>query len=367
MILPRILFLSVIFLCDLALSAQVIESSGSGRWNQTGTWVGGVVPAAGDSVLIIDGHDITLRSVQACEVIIIEGTSKIRINAGNSLTCDSIIFKLTAINKTFLADVRGNALWRANYFQADINSDNSSIAMLGMGRLYIDNDVNIISNAVGASVTAGVPLICRDLTLRTLTGGNGLAFAANDSLFTRDIVIDVQGTSLSANTTMTTSSQASVIAMTGSFSFPQNSGQVISSASKGILLLDANASLSDYADLQYPTIEIRTGTCSLNTDILNSQFLEDITVDLGATLFTGGNNLTIQQGNLIVNGTLSMNDGLSLIFSGSNAHTISGTGSMIIPNLIVNLVASSLTVNDSVIIREELSVLNGGLVTNDLI
>jgi hypothetical protein len=42
--------------------AALIQSSGSGNWTSGSTWVGGVVPGCGDSIVIMSGHSISISS-----------------------------------------------------------------------------------------------------------------------------------------------------------------------------------------------------------------------------------------------------------------------------------------------------------------
>lgn len=52
-----------------------IESTQTGDWDETTTWVGGVVPVSGDSVTIKAGHTVTIDSEVACLDLTVEATA----------------------------------------------------------------------------------------------------------------------------------------------------------------------------------------------------------------------------------------------------------------------------------------------------
>ncbi|MDA3882228.1 MAG: hypothetical protein PF481_03005 [Bacteroidales bacterium] len=64
-IIPTILFL---FIWSFGISQ--IQSNTSGNWNNSGTWVGGIVPSSTDDIEIISGHEISLSANASVEDII---------------------------------------------------------------------------------------------------------------------------------------------------------------------------------------------------------------------------------------------------------------------------------------------------------
>lgn len=74
----KLLLLFAAILVTFATFAQITANTGQGNWNSTTTWVDGVVPTAGDYVVIPDGSDVTIQSgtdAEAFEIVIGEGNT----------------------------------------------------------------------------------------------------------------------------------------------------------------------------------------------------------------------------------------------------------------------------------------------------
>jgi hypothetical protein len=63
-LLSTALLLASAFVSSQVYAASTITSAQSGDWATTTTWTGGVVPAATDSVIIANGHTVTITTMQ---------------------------------------------------------------------------------------------------------------------------------------------------------------------------------------------------------------------------------------------------------------------------------------------------------------
>jgi len=73
-------------LCFKVFSSNITSNAVTGNWNSTASWVGGVLPGANDSVIIVNGASITLN-VNAT-------VYKLRISSGGILSLSSHTLKL---------------------------------------------------------------------------------------------------------------------------------------------------------------------------------------------------------------------------------------------------------------------------------
>ncbi|HPI07650.1 MAG TPA: hypothetical protein PLM41_14775 [Saprospiraceae bacterium] len=80
----RLVWLSIISAFCIPVNAATIESALTGNWENVSTWVGGVVPAPTDDVVIKPTHTVTLNSAQDCGNLTIQGI--LTVNAGGNLS-----------------------------------------------------------------------------------------------------------------------------------------------------------------------------------------------------------------------------------------------------------------------------------------
>jgi hypothetical protein len=139
-----------------------ITSNTSGNWNSTSTWVGGVVPAAIDNVVIAAGHTITVTADATCKKVSFTGT-------GGTLTVNSSV----TLSVTTLVAI-----------DADANN-NSSGTVSGSGALSCGSVTigsTITPNAIRTtSLTSTISSFTSSGSL-TLYGRISASFTNNSSL-----------------------------------------------------------------------------------------------------------------------------------------------------------------------------------------
>ncbi len=70
----------------------------SGDWNMTSTWVGGVIPGAGQDVIISTGHVVTLSDTRTCDDITINSGGTLSLNSGGNFTPTGIFTTIGILN-----------------------------------------------------------------------------------------------------------------------------------------------------------------------------------------------------------------------------------------------------------------------------
>ncbi len=123
-----------LFIISLAIAAApsemmaaTITSGSSGDWNNTSTWLGGVVPGAGDDVIIADGHSVDVsdsRSAASVTVSTSSSAASLNIQAAGALTVSgnvSIVSDipegLVYIHLYGILNIQGNLSFNSLWYQ----------------------------------------------------------------------------------------------------------------------------------------------------------------------------------------------------------------------------------------------------------
>lgn len=150
------------FLCLILLAitghvcAVPIVSAGSGNWNNAATWVGGVVPSAGDNVTISNGHTVTITANASCSDIVIGATP---FTTSTNLTLSSGISLNISGNITIEAPLSNSVDNRLNVNAGivtctSVNTINSAadsrrcVINISTGTLTCSNDIILAGNTV---------------------------------------------------------------------------------------------------------------------------------------------------------------------------------------------------------------------------
>jgi hypothetical protein len=71
----------------MGTAGLIVSTATGGDWNATTTWVGGVVPSAGDDVEIVSGATVNINNNVSCDNILINGT--LNLSASDTLQVNS--------------------------------------------------------------------------------------------------------------------------------------------------------------------------------------------------------------------------------------------------------------------------------------
>jgi hypothetical protein len=303
------------------VNAANITTAGSGNWNATATWTGGVVPVAGDNVTIDGNNTVTVNVTNAaCGTLTIGAASGTKTGAITFASTGSPVLTVSG-----LVTVGGSGG----------GSGAGTITMVAGATLSAGSFAN---GTAGATYTVNAGTV--QITTTSTMPAGATAFA------TLEIV---SGTcTLAANITATT--------------LTIDNGATLAGATFtiGTTTITDNGTLSGAGAITNSGTFTVGNSCTLGANSTTA----NLTINPGATL--AGSTFTVGvSGNLVVNGTWSGTGAISL--SGAGA-TIDGTGTISNTNTItinanhtINATAN-LTIASIIAISGAVTITNNGIV-----
>lgn len=156
----KILFIILIICFQIQIKGATIQSNSSGNWNNTSTWVGGIIPGVNDNIEIINGHSITINTnVSITDITITNGSITI---GSNTLSIYGIISGQTSnISSTSSSTLEINDNGSSPIFTIPTNI--SKLKKLVMNRAngaqtdhYIDLDDAVPADSIVLVLTNGI-------------------------------------------------------------------------------------------------------------------------------------------------------------------------------------------------------------------
>lgn len=279
----------ILILCANSVWAVTRTSTATGgNWNATGTWVGGVLPAVGDDVIIAttSGNAVTVNVASTC--------IGVTINSGAILTSTTLTLTVNGPwvnNGTY--NITGNATVTFGSANAAINA--------GTGSANFHN----ISIASGTTMSINTPVTA---------AGTFIYIAA------------------AANSTVTISGSNSLI-VTGVFTIPNPSNTISGTfnVGAGTLTIGAMTTLSGASATRKTELTLSTGTINLNGGLTNTTFAlltfsAGGIANISGTISTNAMTLTPATGKVNFSGAAAQNvwgrTYYDLEFSGAGTKTI---------------------------------------------
>jgi len=293
------------FVINFNFSAQTITSAGSGNWSDGTTWIGGSVPQSTQSVIIANGHTVSVDANSTCRSFTIQGganSTVLQIADGVSLTANTarnFINAVTTDNKSNILAINNGTLISTNGITTLDASNNTRKAIIKINNGYLR--IGAVDLILGATAARNII---------QFTGSGNIAIGKS-----------ITGGSLSLSGTSTVT-------------FLNNGVQTVRNFTYDNLIIGG------------------AGISGLKTISGNTTVLKDLKVLGTSSLSVSSSNTLTIGGNFSVSSTAPdpfVHNTSTVIFNGVNSQTISTTqtGGETFYNLVVNKPSGTLDINSN--------------------
>ena len=292
------------------------NGTGGGDWSLGSSWLGGVVPGAGDQAFIVNGDNITVSSAASIlNLILHDNNSTITINSGKTLTVsDWIYINATGINQNTII-VNNGIINCVRMTVKDFQKPNYTLTVSGTGTINCSDYAEYTAAALGMSISMGNKLI---ISSEIVLQGSSLTFTVNESISCHQFIFNSGVLDLSSNNAELRMNIFSYL-----------SGTISSnSSSTSKVYFNVITGIPDNGSISWPEV-IFSNSCSFAGNFT----AHNATISSGASLNLASNELTLNAGNFTNSGTFLGSTGSKITLSGASAQTITSNSVIIIPNL----------------------------------
>jgi hypothetical protein len=363
----NLVLLLFFILSSYAIEAQ-IQSAGPGNWNLPATWVGGVPPGAGDNVIIRNGHTVTLSDVRACNNLTINQGGTLQIGGANFSVNGTTNISGTLSDNTntgtdnFIGQVTISAtgVWNTTTvttnnllrFSNGIQNNNTAANSFQTGFAgFVTNNQTI--SGTGAILFNGNVRIETTVVVTNINSSTVTIIGTIDRLFAGDTPTWINGN----GSTLVYNNSGVPFASSGTLNASTASNTVIYGRG-GNQLIYAKAGSNTYYHLITSNSGIKTlqGNISVNGDL---------TIGSGTTLDVSVSNFSIDlKGNWTNSntGTFTFRTG-TVTFSGTSGQSISRSNGETFYNLTLSNSAGLTLSNGNVTVNNILNMMSGNINT----
>lgn len=312
----RIALFGCLLLLVSASSARAVtitSNAVTGNWNAGTTWVGGVVPAAGDDVIIVPGANITVTTNTHINSITFNNTSA----TSRTLT----------VNFGVTLDVTGAGGILLENSGAAINT-NATIG--GSGTLNclsitVGGTVTNLSASANTTITSTISLlsVSGNLTLEGEDDGsrdNNATFSVESGSLRISGAVTHNSETNDAITllTLANGAQTATLDLLGATPVTpvNNSGETVNFNGASSTVIYSGSSAQTIFSTSYRNLRLSGGSTKTPAALFTTN--GTFTVDSDSTLSVGAFSLTLSAGGfLVVNGTVDFNDANGEFLSGT--------------------------------------------------